>query len=232
MLNKVTGLTLYEKIVWELKNLIAQGVYKKGELLPSEKELMEMTGVSRVTVREALRILAEVGIIETKKGKGSFVLVDSGDRLISEFSDNTVGELKNNFIYSSNIRLLIEPEIARKATELCTAKDLEELSELLNNHDESTNTLDSFHRRIFKIVDNADFLAFFDRLMALESTPTRIRLISPLDQGSNHRKMAHEQHEKVLSAMTQRNPEFAYFYMKEHLLYLKNLYEEYFKFFI
>ncbi|MGL5434175.1 MAG: FadR/GntR family transcriptional regulator, partial [Lachnospiraceae bacterium] len=67
MLNKVTGLTLYEKIVWELKNLIAQGVYRKGELLPSEKELMEMTGVSRVTVREALRILAEVGIIETKK---------------------------------------------------------------------------------------------------------------------------------------------------------------------
>ena len=37
--------------------MIVQGIYKKGDLLPSEKELIEMTGVSRITVREALRLL-------------------------------------------------------------------------------------------------------------------------------------------------------------------------------
>ena len=62
---------LYEQVVEQIKNMIVQGIYKKGDLLPSEKELIEMTGVSRITVREALRLLNEAGVIETHKGKGS-----------------------------------------------------------------------------------------------------------------------------------------------------------------
>ena len=61
---------LYEQVVEQIKNMIVQGIYKKGDLLPSEKELIEMTGVSRITVREALRLLNEAGVIETHKGKG------------------------------------------------------------------------------------------------------------------------------------------------------------------
>ena len=68
---------LYEQVVEQIKNMIVQGIYKKGDLLPSEKELIEMTGVSRITVREALRLLNEAGVIETHKGKGSFV-ADTG----------------------------------------------------------------------------------------------------------------------------------------------------------
>ena len=59
--------------------MIAQGVYQKGDLLPSEKELIEMMGVSRITVRKALQILSEAGVIETRKGKGSFVAVDASE---------------------------------------------------------------------------------------------------------------------------------------------------------
>lgn len=40
---------LYEQVVEQIKNMIVQGIYKKGDLLPSEKELFEMTGVSRIT---------------------------------------------------------------------------------------------------------------------------------------------------------------------------------------
>lgn len=70
---------LYEQVVEQIKNMIVQGIYKKGDLLPSEKELIEMTGVSRITVREALRLLNEAGVIETHKGKGSFVVVDGSE---------------------------------------------------------------------------------------------------------------------------------------------------------
>ena len=87
MLKKVQGITtLYEQVVEQIKEMIAQGIYQKGDMLPSEKELMQMTGVSRITVREALKTLAEVGIIETRKGKGSFVLVDAGVLVTDEIT--------------------------------------------------------------------------------------------------------------------------------------------------
>ena len=76
MFKVVAGRKLYEQLVEQIKSMIAQGVYQKGSLLPSEKELMESTGVSRITVREALRILSQAGVIETRRGKGSYVLVD------------------------------------------------------------------------------------------------------------------------------------------------------------
>ena len=68
-----TGVKLYTQVLEQVKSMIAQGVYQKGDLLPSEKELIEMMGVSRITVRKALQILSEAGVIETRKGKGSFV---------------------------------------------------------------------------------------------------------------------------------------------------------------
>lgn len=74
-----TGVKLYTQVLEQVKSMIAQGVYKKGDLLPSEKELIEMMGVSRITVRKALQILSEAGVIETRKGKGSFVAVDASE---------------------------------------------------------------------------------------------------------------------------------------------------------
>jgi len=79
---------LYEQVVEQIKNMIVQGIYKKGDLLPSEKELIEMTGVSRITVREALRLLNEAGVIETHKGKGSFVVVD-GSELVRHITNSS-----------------------------------------------------------------------------------------------------------------------------------------------
>ena len=74
-----TGVKLYTQVLEQVKSMIAQGVYKKGDLLPSEKEIIEMMGVSRITVRKALKILSEAGVIETRKGKGSFVAVDASE---------------------------------------------------------------------------------------------------------------------------------------------------------
>ena len=77
-----TGVKLYTQVLEQVKSMIAQGVYKKGDLLPSEKELIEMMGVSRITVRKALQILSEAGVIETRKGKGSFVAEGNSARAL------------------------------------------------------------------------------------------------------------------------------------------------------
>lgn len=64
---------LYKKIIDDLKSLIEKGEYKKGDLLPSENELCKKYDTTRVTIRQALSALANMGYITRKHGKGSIV---------------------------------------------------------------------------------------------------------------------------------------------------------------
>ena len=107
-----TGVKLYTQVLEQVKSMIAQGVYKKGDLLPSEKELIEMMGVSRITVRKALQILSEAGVIETRKGKGSFVAVDASELAPASMDLKKYCE---SFVQATRARLLLEPAIARQA---------------------------------------------------------------------------------------------------------------------
>ena len=68
-----TGVKLYTQVLEQVKSMIAQGVYKKGDLLPSEKELIEMMGVSRITVRRAVEELCAEGYLVKMQGRGTFV---------------------------------------------------------------------------------------------------------------------------------------------------------------
>ena len=116
---------LYEQVVEQIKNMIVQGIYKKGDLLPSEKELIEMTGVSRITVREALRLLNEAGVIETHKGKGSFVVVDGSELESGEEETEAYNE---QFINSTNARILLEPSVVKEIAVTATDEDLKAIA--------------------------------------------------------------------------------------------------------
>ena len=116
---------LYEQVVEQIKNMIVQGIYKKGDLLPSEKELIEMTGVSRITVREALRLLNEAGVIETHKGKGSFVVVDGSELESGEEETEAYNE---QFINSTNARILLEPSVVKEIAVTATDEELKAIA--------------------------------------------------------------------------------------------------------
>lgn len=222
----------YMQVVQRVKAMIAQGLYRKGDLLPSEKELMEQTGVSRITVREALRVLAELGVIQTQKGKGSYVLVDSTDPDADRIFGGMVAEHKSNFITSAQIRYLLEPEIAREAALNADDALCEALEHCLRGHQtpepEPAQALDDFHRIIVKALGNDELLAIFDNLTALETASAPASIVLPESQ---ERVLAviFEQHQKIYEAIRERNGEFAYFYMKEHTAYLQKIYNEYFQ---
>jgi len=214
---------LYEQVVEQIKGLIIQGVYKKGELLPSEKELIEMTGVSRITIREALRILNEAGVIETHKGKGSFVIVDA-----DEFLSETEGRnYRDDFLNSTRARIILEPAVAKEVAAIATDQELEEIKACLER-DSQKNV--RFHRMIIETAHNPVLLQWFDQLRDLEHGPEFQRLIRPSGQKSVQNKIQ-EQHRGIYEALESRNGEFAYFYMKEHLMYMYRMYEEYFNLF-
>lgn len=82
---------LYKKVIDDLRTLIEKGAYKKGELLPSENDLCKTYSTTRVTVRQALTGLMNMGYITRRHGKGSIVLEPKQGLGILSLSGVTAG---------------------------------------------------------------------------------------------------------------------------------------------
>src|SRR6478735_3696897 len=76
---------LYQKVRSQLKEMINAGVWKPGDMLPTESELGEQFGVSAGTVKQAMLSLAREGLIIRQAGKGTFVARMSGRRSFARF---------------------------------------------------------------------------------------------------------------------------------------------------
>ena len=112
----------------QLKESIFQGEYQSGERIPPEHQLVEIFGVSRVIVREAIRNLEQAGLIEIKRGPkgGAFVLPMKHDAVSQVIRD--VLRLGNAKVaHIMEVRLDIEPVVAGLAAERATVKDIEML---------------------------------------------------------------------------------------------------------
>ncbi len=221
----VSGQKLYEQVVERIKNMIMQGVYQKGDLLPSEKELIEMMGVSRITVREGLRLLSETGVIRTHKGKGSYVLIDAAQ--MASNRNNGQEAYPKSFLDSTNARLLLEPPVAREAALHATEEEIANIAAHLRTDGEE---LQDFHRAVMAAVHNPVLLELFDRLILMENAPPMMTLVPPYRQKSVAAQLQ-LQHERIYEAIRRRDGEFAYFYMLEHQQFLKATYEEFFNVF-
>lgn len=114
----------YEKIILSISDLVASGELKPGDVLPSERELAEHFGTSRVPVREALKILEFLGLVRYVPGRGMEISSIEISPLLSKVffgmsvSEDTVDQLMD-------IRCLIEPYAAAQAAVLATEEDLE-----------------------------------------------------------------------------------------------------------
>lgn len=230
MLKKIKSEKLYQQVVDQLVGQIEQGVYKVGELLPSEKELIELTGVSRVTVRQALRILSEAGYIETLQGKGSRVLAEH----IPVAKDHTEADMRNfqvhrmNFETSNQIRLLLEPEIARLAAQVATEEDLSYMRRSLEEPDKNAiRRKEDFHRMVIRSVKLPYLLDVYDDMLRLEQRDAWFQEDFPAQRKEISDKLD-EQHRKIFDAILRHDGEFAYFYMKEHQTYILTIYRAYF----
>jgi GntR family transcriptional regulator, transcriptional repressor for pyruvate dehydrogenase complex len=75
-----------EEVFEQIKSAILEGKLRPGEKLPTERELMKELGVSRLPIREALKLLANMGMIETRQGGGSYVRPLLADRIFDPLS--------------------------------------------------------------------------------------------------------------------------------------------------
>jgi DNA-binding FadR family transcriptional regulator len=120
----------YELVVDQIRRAIQIGRFLAGEKLPSERELADQLGVSRTTVREAMRVLQGEGMIETRRGRSGGAVVIAPETTPAERRQvvrRRLAELENVFDY----RLAIEPAAARLAAERRTRADIATLRETL-----------------------------------------------------------------------------------------------------
>lgn len=161
-LSQRTAETLKRMIIEEHK-------YNYGEKLPNENELSQELGISRTTLREAIRTLISVGILVVKRGKGTFV-ADEIDQYSQEIdvNDFTKKQVTLRDLYET--RLIFEPEAAALACKRATDEEIEEILRLgeicqaeLKNDPRGAKRIESesaFHGAILKASHN-EFLGHF-----------------------------------------------------------------------
>jgi GntR family transcriptional repressor for pyruvate dehydrogenase complex len=148
----LTRNSLQEQIGLRIEEMITSGQLQVGDRLPSEIEMARQFDVHRSTIREALRVLEQRGLVEMKVGSGSYV---------SRVSPSVVAETLDTYFVSSEssyedvaiLRTLLEPGIAALAALRAEPEDLQKLEEALHNLERAMNhgDLDS------QIAADADF---------------------------------------------------------------------------
>ena len=151
--------TVIEALIQQILSLITQASMKPGDRLPSEKEILEATNASRPSVREALRALKTMGIIETRPGAGSFLRLLEPATLIRHEVVSLVlmGEGLRDILEA---RKVLECHIARLAAR-CDPHELFPLEAVLAMpQSEATSSRDvydltwAFHMRLAEIAGN------------------------------------------------------------------------------
>lgn len=123
--------SLADAVVNKLQHQVMSGHYQAGEKLPSEPELMQQFGVGRSTVREAIRILANKGLVRVQQGLGTFVQVPQHN--VEPFHQSL---LRAEGAEVNEVRQLLELKIAEKAALNRTPEDIEVMTVLLQKrHD-------------------------------------------------------------------------------------------------
>ncbi|MEA4964339.1 MAG: FadR/GntR family transcriptional regulator [Oscillospiraceae bacterium] len=125
-------MTKCDYVMEQLKDKIISGVYKSGDQLPPEGALCEMFDVSRITVREALKKLSMMGLLDIKQGRGTFVkAIDLGLFMKPLYQLIDFEEIDVNAIY--NAREYIEGGAAHLAALSRTDRELAILGSVLQN---------------------------------------------------------------------------------------------------
>jgi GntR family transcriptional repressor for pyruvate dehydrogenase complex len=221
MLKVVEKKRAYEDIVRQVIALIEEGKLKRGDQLPSERDLTEIFKVSRTTVREAIRTLESMKLLQCRQGTGTYVLASSEEDLIQPLAAalfNAKDDIRDIFY----TRKIIEPHVAQLAAENATPEDIEKMENILRTQKECIErgeniieTDSAFH----SIVAGAAKNRVIERLsLALVDLLKQARKEYLADDESNGRsKESLAGHRRILSAVKKGDSEEAKKAMSQHL---------------
>ena len=208
---------VYEEVAQQIQHKILHEL-KAGDLLPPEIELARTFGVSRGSVRDAIRGLELIGLLDRRQGRGTVVRKLSTD-LLSDPLAAALVQQRNKVNELLDVRKIIEPALARRAAIHATADEIAELEQILRRQEEKVRRRElaieedcEFHYNIAMAADNNVILKVLDILMDL-LRETRKKSLQT--EGRPEKSLAG--HRRIFTALKRRNGRAAEAAMRQHL---------------
>ncbi|HEY5560807.1 MAG TPA: FadR/GntR family transcriptional regulator [Clostridiaceae bacterium] len=221
MFTPVKNTKVYEGIVDQIKEMINNGTLGKGDRLPPERELVGMFKVSRASIREALRSLEILGLIECKHGEGNFVNKDSEKdkkellSLVSILEGSKAEEVLS-------LGKAIQEEAASEAAGNISHKQILEIGfilQILKTTKDSEVYLKmdkEFLSKLVKASSNSLLINLYESISSLLDVITRMPKKEVFVKEEN-RLILRVEYESIYKAISEHNPEAAARAVRTHL---------------
>lgn len=194
----------------QLRLFILESGLQSGDPMPTEKTLEEQLGISRASIREGLRAMEALGIIETRHGVGRFLRGFNYDAILESLSYNVPVNVKN-FREIIDIRVALESTFIERVTPLLEAADIEELRRLLDRleleveegkpDEDLIKTHTEFHLKLYERANNQLLLHLIRIFSTIQRTLTLLHRYSTSDTAEFI-----ELHRSIIDALEARDP--------------------------
>jgi GntR family transcriptional repressor for pyruvate dehydrogenase complex len=222
---------LSETIFNQLKTEIIQGVYSIGSRFPSERVLAERYKVSRVTIRDAVRKLAQMGLVEKRPHSGTFVCEYESEAsldLLVQIMQTREAVDSEMLVSLMEFRLLTEVFASRQAAERITEEAVDRLTQILRdieNHISDPNYLSradyKLHYAIIELSGNGIIRLMFNSFKPIYQYHTDFFYALP-NTGTDSLCF----HQKLVAAVTAGDSELAGHAMEQALIYAEGRVKE------
>ncbi len=221
MFTEIAHTKIYLQILEQIKENIIQGHLKSGDRLPSERQWAEQLGVSRATIREAIRALEMIGLVVCQQGEGNFIAENFEDTLTQPLT--IMFWLSNGQLREvQELRRALETESAKLAAKHMTPERYASLEKLCyaieTETDESVRAeLDKqFHYEIATASENKMIRnVLLSSATLIEALIKDIRIAILLD--TERGPIIDQQHRNILNALRNKEPLNAAFAMSQHM---------------
>ena len=208
---------VYEEVAKQIERLILKKL-KPGDKLPSERELAEMLQVSRSSIRDAIRGLELMGLVEPRQGAGTIVR-ERSSRVVDQSFCNALKHRRELVTELLDFRKMLEPPLAARAATHASAEEISEMEEILQRQEEKQSQGElaiaedaEFHYSIALASGNSVVLKVIDTLMDLLRDT---REYSLQVEGRPQKSLAG--HRRILAAIKRHDAEAAKAAMRRHI---------------
>jgi len=208
-----------DEAIEKIKDMITSGALRAGDRLPREADLAADLGLSRNSLREAVRALSLVNILDVRRGDGTYVTSLEPRLLLEALSFIVDFHRDDTLLEFLRVRRILEPAATAMAAERITAAQCQDLRDLLDRvgagpeAEELVQNDLEFHRRIVSYSGNSVLASLLE---SMSGPTTRARVWRGLTQTGATTQTLHE-HRAILDALTAHEPEVARSWATVHI---------------
>jgi GntR family transcriptional repressor for pyruvate dehydrogenase complex len=213
--------TTAEEVISQLREMIHRGELRPGDRLPPERDLAKLLGVSRPTLRAGIRSLAAVGVLQSRRGAGTFVVKTEGPPALDSSPLRLMASLhglktREMFEARQSLEMAVAGLAAERATGDQMASMAEELTGMFASLDEPGQFLVHdmrFHQTVAAASGNRILTALMNMVATI-----LFEVRSKTVKRARDLKESAEMHRQIYRAIRERNPEAARNAMRDHLV--------------